>query len=141
MNAKIAILSGTYHQYELYILTQAPDTEQYIYASSPAALKGVALVDYEVIGTFYERIDAKEILEVATAAMLLKKESEMSNKPVTYEKTVIRSLTLLVALVLGSIILGVGTCISFDRDMERLCMERGGNFNVTVGCYQPVTNE
>lgn len=142
----IAILAKDYNQFIDYLAVNLKDYpgdlhKDYMYASSAAVLRGVKLSDYIVIDTFYEREDAREILDQAyRSKMPSTKESKVPETKAVpnYERTIVRGIIVVIIILLSSIVVGIGSCVSFDRQMEKACMERGGSYNGIVGCYQPM---
>lgn len=143
----IAILAKDYNQFIDYLTVNFLKEDypggldkDYMYASSAQVLLGVKLDDYIIVGNFHEREDSIEILTQANYSKMQPKESKVSDTKALpiMERSIIRGITLITFLLLSSIVFGIGTCIQFDRQMERLCMERGGSWNGVVGCYQPM---
>ena len=64
---KIAVLAGNFREFNLF----AKGDNKYIYADFPDKLYGLELIDVITIGTWYEKENAYDLLDIAKSRIRL----------------------------------------------------------------------
>lgn len=66
-NKKTLVLAGNYAQYINFCKEKGlhSKNDQYYHASWPGQIQGHTFCDIEIIGTFWDRKDARDLLELA----------------------------------------------------------------------------